>query len=99
MRAGLMSKSLAKRFWLSALGFMNSSSRISPGGIGANFNFDLGICSNSLVIIDDFDVFRCAALPHETDAPLVVDSDRMLTLAVTLQRLQPITPNGGEVGQ
>jgi len=35
------------------------------------------------VIIDDLYVVRISALPSETDSPLVVDSNAMLTLPVT----------------
>src|ERR1051325_3152230 len=37
IRAGFTSMSRASRFWLMPCGFMNSSARISPGGIGLRF--------------------------------------------------------------
>jgi hypothetical protein len=40
------------------------------------------------VIVGDFDFVGAAVPPSEADAPLVVDSDRMLSLAITSQRMQ-----------
>jgi hypothetical protein len=30
------------------------------------------------VIVDDLDIFRISADPHEADPPMVIDPDRML---------------------
>ena len=43
-----------------------------------------------LVIIDDLNIKRRAAVKTEADAPLVVDADTPLPIAVAVQRLQPI---------
>ena len=42
------------------------------------------------VIIDNFDFFGVGSAPRETDAPLFVNANTVLALAVPLQRLQAI---------
>jgi len=42
------------------------------------------------MIIDDFHVIGTAVRPSETDAPLLVDADRVLALPISRQLLQPI---------
>lgn len=49
------------------------------------------------MVIDNFHVVRAVVFPCEADAPLIVNPDRMLSLAVSLQRLQPIARRRGEV--
>jgi hypothetical protein len=43
------------------------------------------------VITDDLDVVRVAILPAKTDAPLIVDSDRVLSGSNSVQRFEPET--------
>jgi hypothetical protein len=43
------------------------------------------------MVIDDLNSFCPAVVPHEANPPLVVDSDRILTLAVALERFKPVT--------
>jgi hypothetical protein len=42
------------------------------------------------VVVDNLDIARPSSMPSETDAPLVVDADRVLASAIALERLQPI---------
>jgi hypothetical protein len=42
------------------------------------------------MIIDDFHVVRMPLAPHKTDTPLLIDSDRILTLRASLQGFQLI---------
>src|ERR1700722_14516898 len=42
------------------------------------------------MIVDDLNLFGGAIAPDETNPPLVVDSDRVLSLAVALKRFEPI---------
>src|SRR5205085_8373582 len=74
----------ASPFWLRTIGLRNSSSRISPG---------CGFRSSPLlaVVVDDFDMRRSPLIPHETYSPLVVDSDRMLSLPVSLEQFEAVT--------
>src|SRR6187551_485416 len=67
-------------------GLRNSSSRISPGGIGSKVSGNL-----SPVVVDDLDIFRITVLPVEAYAPLVIDPDAPLTFPVALERLQTIS--------
>jgi hypothetical protein len=46
--------------------------------------------TSPLVIIDDLYVMSIARTPSETNAPLVVDPDAVLTGPVTFQRFQPV---------
>lgn len=43
-----------------------------------------------LVIIDDLDRMRSVVSPNETDAPLVIDPDGVLSGSIPLQRFQAI---------
>jgi hypothetical protein len=43
------------------------------------------------MIIDDFDLVRIPFVPDETDAPLVVDADTVLSSPFSLQRFQSVT--------
>jgi hypothetical protein len=51
------------------------------------------------VIIDDLYLVSVALSPLETDAPLIVDSDAVLTLTVTVQFLQAIAGRDTQVLQ
>jgi hypothetical protein len=42
------------------------------------------------MVVDDFDTRRSSLIPHETYAPLVVDPNRVLSLAIGLQCLKAI---------
>jgi hypothetical protein len=54
-------------------------------------------CSD-LVVITELDVVRVAVFEPETNAPLVIDGNGMLTSAVSLERVQPIARRNTEVG-
>ncbi len=43
------------------------------------------------MVIDYFDVRRTPAGPHETDAPLVIDPDRVLAAPVSAESLQVVS--------
>ena len=51
------------------------------------------------VVIDDLDVMRIAVVPAETDAPLVVDADAVLAIAVSFQCLQAVAGRYAQVVQ
>ena len=42
------------------------------------------------MVVDDLNLFRAAIAPYETNPPLVIDADRMLSLTVAFERLKPI---------
>jgi len=42
------------------------------------------------MIIHDFNELGTAIVPLETDAPLIIDPDAVLTATIALQRFQPI---------
>jgi hypothetical protein len=42
------------------------------------------------VVIDDFDFMGTICFPEETDAPLVIDADRVLAFPVALESFQTI---------
>jgi hypothetical protein len=50
-----------------------------------------------LMIVDNLNFVGAALGPHETDAPLLVDSDAMLAFSATSKRLQPIPWDGLQV--
>src|SRR5689334_24036761 len=42
------------------------------------------------MVVDDFDMRRSSFIPNETDTPLIIDPDRMLSLPVCLQRFEAV---------
>src|SRR4051812_23557536 len=79
MRRGGTPIAFASAVCDSAIGFKNSSIRISPGW---------GFLNS--VVVDDFDVVRIVLSPDEANPPLLVDPDRMLSLPIGLQRFEPV---------
>ena len=53
---------------------------------------DGGVCfhGSGSVVVDDFNVVRPIGFPAETDAPLLVDADRMKALSFTLESFQQV---------
>jgi hypothetical protein len=49
------------------------------------------------VVVDDLDLFGTGVGPDEADAPLVVDADAVLSLAVTAHLLEPVAGEGAEI--
>jgi hypothetical protein len=43
------------------------------------------------MVVDDLDVVRLSVTPYEANPTLVVDSNRMLTGTITLQRLEAVS--------
>src|SRR5712692_6313006 len=54
-------------------------------------------CFSFLMIVGNFHVVGVPVPPHKANAPLVIDSDAVLPLPVTVQRLQPVARNGGQI--
>jgi len=50
-------------------------------------------------MVGDFHLVRVSVLPNETDAILVVDSDAVLALPVTLQGLQSVAGNPARIAK
>src|SRR5438445_8868799 len=52
-----------------------------------------------LVIVDDFDVGGPAVAlgPFETDPPLIIDSDAVLTLPISAQHFESVAGQPGEI--
>jgi hypothetical protein len=67
---------------------MNSSIRISPGGIGLSL-FAVFMLFLS-VVIHDFDLMGITGFPREAHPPLVVDPDAVLALAAALQGFEVV---------
>jgi hypothetical protein len=42
------------------------------------------------VVVDDFDLVRIVLSPNKANPPLVVDSNRVLTTPITLQRFETV---------
>ena len=87
MRFGGTPISRARALMLIAIGFINSSLRISPGGIRSS---NLDVTAVSPVAVDNFNVVCVPFNPAKTNAPLIIDAYAVLPLAITFQRLQPI---------
>src|SRR5207302_9714004 len=74
-------------------GFMNSSRRISPGGIGSRCLVPMSVS----VIVDEFHIRCIGIIPPKADAPLIVDADTVLALPGSAQRLEPIAGRDHQV--
>src|SRR5262245_19003431 len=85
MRVAGTRKAMASAFTDIPSGRRNSSPSTSPGWVVTRSGVAI-----ALVVIDDFDIGRTLLGPHETDAPLIVDADRMLAGAVSRERLEPV---------
>jgi len=49
------------------------------------------------VIVTNLDALGVAVLPHEADAPLVVDADAVLPAAIARQRFQPVRRRNAQI--
>ena len=49
------------------------------------------------MVVDDFHIVGIASLPSKADAPLVIDANAVLTLAVALECLELVTGRGLQV--
>jgi hypothetical protein len=50
----------------------------------------LVVIDASLAVVDDLDLVGVTVVPAEADAPLVVDADAVLAVAITLERFEPV---------
>jgi hypothetical protein len=51
------------------------------------------------VIVNDLDLLRAGGCPHEADAPLVIDTDAVLTSPSALQRFQTVPRRDTELSK
>lgn len=51
------------------------------------------------MIVHDFDLKSVAVPPHETNAPLVVDSDAVPASAISVQRFEPVAPWNSQIAK
>src|ERR1700741_5324744 len=87
MRFGEMPMAFASWFCDRPYSVRNSSFNISPGVTGSN---SARATRLSLVTVDDRNLFGVAVGPPKDRTPLIVDTDRMGRLQVTLQFLKAI---------
>src|SRR5258706_4914126 len=85
MRVAGTRNAMASAFADIPRGRKNSSPSTSPGWVVTR----LGIAA-ALVVVDDFDIGRTLLGPYETDAPLIVDADRMLAFSVCCKCFEPV---------
>jgi hypothetical protein len=52
-----------------------------------------------LVVVRDLDSVRVSVPPHKADAPLIVDPNAVLALAVSMQGFQPVASWNGQVAE
>src|SRR5262249_28831460 len=73
-------------------GLRNSSLSTSPGWVVTRSGVAALSLGLRLVVVDDFDISQTLTClgPCETDAPLVVDADRMLSAPVSCERFEPV---------
>jgi hypothetical protein len=51
------------------------------------------------VVINNFDLVGVSIAPHETDPPLIVDANAVLSLSISIQRLQTVTRRSSQISQ
>ena len=51
------------------------------------------------VVINNFDLVGVSIAPHETDPPLIVDANAVLSLSISVQRLQTVTRRSSQISQ
>src|ERR1700752_54825 len=92
MRRGGTLIARASAFWLSSMGFKNSSSRISPGVTSGRSPAALRTVFRILpvVVVDNFDIACVSIIPAEANPPLAIDPDAPLAAALALQWLKPV---------
>src|SRR6266852_4784698 len=78
-------------------GLRNSSLSTSPGWVVTRSGVAAPSVGIRLVVVDDFDIGRTLLGPCETDAPLVVDADRMLSAPVSRERFEPVRRRRAQV--
>jgi hypothetical protein len=49
------------------------------------------------MIVGDFDVPRCAIVPHKAEPPLIVDADTVLTLTISAQDFQAVARRHAQI--
>lgn len=57
----------------------------------------MGGKSRGLVVIDDFDLMSGTVLPDKTNAPFLIDTDAVLTLAISAEPLEVISRRQAQV--
>ena len=77
---------------------MNSSLSTSPGWMGSNFLF-IFIAFISSVIINYFYFTSVGSSPYKTNSPLIIYSNTVLPLSISLQRFQLISRGHTQVSQ
>jgi len=85
MRVAGTRKAIANALMDIPSGTRNSSLSTSPGWTVTRFGV-----ATALVVVDDFDIGRSFFGPSETNAPLIIDPDRVLPPTVPSQCLQPV---------
>jgi hypothetical protein len=75
---------LAKAFCESPRGFKKSSKMISPGDV-------LCLAGGLSMVVDDLDVMRVSLDPGKAQPPLIVHSNRVLTIAISAEHLQTVS--------
>src|SRR5215471_18996033 len=94
MRVAGTRSAMASAFTDMSSGRRNSSRMISPGWVVTRFGAAI---LADLVVVDDFDMGWTLLGPGETDPPLIVDADRMLTFTVACERFEPVARRGAQV--
>jgi hypothetical protein len=51
------------------------------------------------MVVDDFDMRRSSLIPYKADAPLIIDPDRILSLAIRSKRFEAIAGRDAKVTQ
>src|SRR5450432_751720 len=87
--------SCARRFMLRPRS-SSVSLRIPPGCTGGSLGFKRGPLP---VVFGDFDVMGILLFPGETDPVLIVDTEAVPALPLSLQRFQPVAGRDQQIGE
>jgi hypothetical protein len=51
------------------------------------------------VVVNDFNLVRISISPYEADAPLIIDSNAVLALAIAAQAFEPVSSRSGQIAE
>jgi len=51
------------------------------------------------VVVNDLNFVRVPVSPYEADAPLIIDSNAVLALAIAAQAFEPVSSGSGQIAE
>jgi hypothetical protein len=51
------------------------------------------------VVVNDLNFVRVSVSPYEADAPLIIDSNAVLAMAIAAQAFEPVSSRSGQIAE